>query len=155
MSDLYLFNLYLHVLGAACWTGGMFFFALVVVPAVKQHPDRISILTKAGLRFRTYGWTVLLLMVVTGLGNLYFKGIPLQFQYLNSCHYGKMLGLKLGLFILLLAINVIHDADAGKAALASGMSPRAGKIAQCTGRVSLLITLGILFLGLLLSKAGS
>lgn len=154
MPDLYLINLYLHVVGATCWTGGMFFFALVVVPALKNHPDRINILTKAGLRFRTYGWTVLALMIVTGLGNLYFKGIPFQIRYFNSCHYGKLLGIKIGLFLLLLAVNVFHDADAGKAALASGMSPRAGNIAQWTGRISLLITLIILFIGLLLSKAG-
>ena len=72
------FSVWLHILAAAAWLGGMVFLALVLVPVMRrseyrQQASRLVHLT--GVRFRTVGWICLGVLVATGFANLWYRGI--------------------------------------------------------------------------------
>jgi uncharacterized membrane protein len=52
MSVWYFISVFLHIALASFWIGGMLFLPLVILPEIKQHPDRIAILYKTGLKFK-------------------------------------------------------------------------------------------------------
>src|SRR2546423_1378186 len=70
--SLYNISVWIHVLLACIWVGGMFYTAAVVVPfAVKQAPDeRQRILRGLARKFRMIGWSSVVLLVITGLINV-------------------------------------------------------------------------------------
>ena len=75
---MHLFFVWLHILAAAIWIGGMVFLALVLVPVVRRpeyrdHAWRLVHLT--GTRFRWVGWVCLGILAVSGFVNLDFRGI--------------------------------------------------------------------------------
>jgi len=54
MSPSYYISVWLHIIGAAFWIGGMLFLPLVLLPGIKDHPDRKKLLLATGLKFRFY-----------------------------------------------------------------------------------------------------
>lgn len=155
MSNWYIISVFLHIVGAAFWIGGMLFLPLVLLPNIKNHPDRITLLYKTGLKFRFYGWIVLILIILTGLGNLYFKGLPLNLNFLFGSDFGKVFALKIALFVGMLLISAVHDFYIGTKALedfTNQPNPKLKQIASITGRINLLLALIIAFLGVLLSR---
>ena len=73
---LYHLSVTLHVLAAMLWLGGMLFLAAVGAPVLRQvEPPalRAQLFRTLGQQFRTVGWIAILTLVVTGVGNLYFK----------------------------------------------------------------------------------
>ncbi len=58
---------WLHVLGAAVWAGGLLYASHLVVPAVARG-ERACLRLLAGAR--TTAWVALALLIVTGLDNL-------------------------------------------------------------------------------------
>lgn len=155
MSYWYIISVFLHILGAAFWIGGMLFLPLVLLPNIKHHPDRITLLYKTGMKFRFYGWIVLVLLVLTGIGNLYFKGLPFSVEFLFGGEFGKLFSLKIGLFVLMLLISAVHDFYIGTKALEDVIenpNPKFKKIARMTGRINLIIALAIALMGVMLSR---
>ncbi|GIX49395.1 MAG: hypothetical protein KatS3mg131_3606 [Candidatus Tectimicrobiota bacterium] len=78
MRLLYLLSVWLHLLAAAVWIGGMAFLTLVLVPIVRQPEHRAQaplLMHRTGRRFRTVGWTCLLVLFFTGLVNLVYRGL--------------------------------------------------------------------------------
>src|ERR1051325_11637866 len=69
--SLYILSVWLHVLLACIWVGGMIYTAAVVIPfAVKQSPDeRQRIIRGQARKFRMIGWTSVVLLVITGVYN--------------------------------------------------------------------------------------
>lgn len=155
MSIWYIISVYIHIICAAFWIGGMLFLPLVLLPNIKSHPDRITLLYKTGIKFRFYGWIVLLLMVITGLGNVYFRGIPFEWDFFLKSDYGTVFWWKVSLFVLMLLISGVHDFYIGTKALedfTKNPDPKMRKIASITGRVNLILALTIAFLGVMLSR---
>src|SRR5690242_4648897 len=76
-TPVYQFVVFLHILAAIVWVGGLFFFALVAVPVARRLPaaERASLLAATGRRFRAVAWTCLGLLVVTGLYNAAARGV--------------------------------------------------------------------------------
>ena len=149
------FSLLLHLACAAFWVGGMLFLPLVLLPSIKDHPDRVALLYKTGLQFRFYGWIVMGLLLLSGFSNLYFKGIPFSVVFFMQNAYGKMVMVKLLGFCLILLTSGVHDWYFGKKALENlqeNPDPRLRLLARWTGRVNLLLALGMMFLGLALSR---
>lgn len=155
MSTVYILSVYLHILCVAFWIGGMLFLPLVLLPNIKDHPDRVALLFKTGVKFRFYGWIVLVLLILTGIGNLYYRGLPFTWEFFSSSDYGHLLGYKLILFVTMLAISGVHDFYLGKRALEDfekQPDPRFRKIASWTGRINLILALVIAFMGVALSR---
>ena len=58
--------LYLHILGATVWVGGMIVVA-ALVPALRKATDDIEVVRAAARRFGTASWAALALQVSTGI----------------------------------------------------------------------------------------
>jgi len=49
MTTYYLISVFVHVICAAFWIGGMLFIPLVLVPGIKQQPNRVLLVNKTGI----------------------------------------------------------------------------------------------------------
>lgn len=152
----YLLSVLIHILAGACWIGGMLFLPLVLLPAIQQHPERKRLLFATGLRFRTIGLAALAVLFLSGLTNMYFRGIPLTADFFLHAAYGRLVLWKTGLFLLLLALNAVHDLAYGRKAVEDSFSenPRLVRMARWSGRITLLVSLVMAWLGVLISRGG-
>lgn len=123
---LYHFNVFIHVMAALLWLGGMFFLAVVGAPVLRKLPSpelRAQMFTQIGRQFRWVGWIAITTLIITGLLNLEFRGM-LSMSMLGSAElwrtpYGKALAWKLVSVTIMLAVQGIHDFIHGPAASAS------------------------------------
>lgn len=153
----YYISLLFHIIFGAFWIGGMLFLPLVLLPSIKNHPDRILLLHQTGIKFRFIGWIALIGLAFTGILNMYFRGLPLTWNYISESDYGKLLSLKVLLFVLMLLIGGIHDFYIGNKSIDEMKVNSHGnykKLARWSGRINLLLALIIAFIGIALSRNG-
>jgi len=140
----------LHILAAAAWIGGMLFFALVVVPAVRRASgaDAAPVLLGAiGRRLRTLGWLLIGILVITGAANLRFHGIgwgTLRQPAFWRTDFGRALAYKLALLAGVVVLSIAHD-----------LLARAGtrrRLSSWSGRMILLLSIGIVFFAVALVR---
>jgi uncharacterized membrane protein len=161
---LYVISVYLHVLAAITWIGGMFFLVLVVVPWLRRGDRQkgAAFLRETGAQFRNVGWTCFGILLVTGTFQLYFRGVSLtdfvRPEWLGSS-FGRMVILKLGFFSLILASSVVHDFYLGpRATIAVEKDPRSPeaerfrKQASLLGRLNVIFALVLVALGVMLVR---
>ena len=135
---------FLHVLGALTWIGGMLFIALVFVPVARglnDPPLRARLFHAAGVRFRAVGWVALGVLLLTGLGNLWLRPYLLELPRFQA---------KLGFVVLALALSAVHDFFIGPRAGLPGADPRLRVWASWLGRITLILVLVVVLLGLAL-----
>jgi putative copper resistance protein D len=165
MHLLYLTCVWLHIMAAVIWVGGTIFFALVLVPAIRQ-PEFSAVAAGmvrwTALRFRWVGWLCFLVFIFTGSINLAFRG--LTWNDLSSAifwrgSFGSVLTLKLLTFAAILAISAIHDFVIGPRAAAawekdarSAASARLRRQAVRIARLNLLLALIAIILGTMLVR---
>lgn len=157
MGTGYLISIFVHVVCAAFWIGGMLFIPLVLVPGIKQQPNRVLLLHKTGIKFRFYGWLAVVVLFITGLLNMHFRGLPFTVEFFTSSSYGKLLVIKLSLFVLMLMISGIHDFYIGMKSIDEMHQSKGIKfklLARWTGMLNLLLALIIAFLGVAISRGG-
>jgi uncharacterized membrane protein len=160
-----LFVIWLHVVAAAVWVGGMIFIAAVLVPVVRspEFAKHAGPLVKAtGRRFRGIGWFVLGVLVVTGFLNLAYRGIgPAEWfsAELWATPFGRRLAVKLALVAVVLAVSGVHDFSigprAGRAVSEAPGSPEALALrrrASLLGRFNLILGLVIVGFGVVLAR---
>jgi len=155
MGVYYVLSVYLHIVLAAFWIGGMLFLPLVLLPSIKNNPTRVELLYKTGLTFRFFGWMSLGGLLVTGLLNMYAKGIPFSLEFLAGNSFGRVLGIKIVLFVVMLLIAEIHDFYVGERAIMQmkeSEKKRLKQFAKWSGRINLLLALAIAFLGVAFSR---
>src|SRR5437762_13031026 len=114
MNTWYYISVWLHIVAGAFWIGGMLFLPLVLLPGIKDHPDRKNLLMATGLKFRFYGYIMLSLLLLTGLVNIYFRGIPFSWKFFTETHWGRLVSLKIILFISILLVSLVHDLFVGR-----------------------------------------
>ena len=157
MTTYYLISVFVHVICAAFWIGGMLFIPLVLVPGIKQQPNRVLLLHKTGIKFRFYGWLSVMVLIITGVLNIHFRGLPFTIDFFTSTSYGKLLTIKLVLFVVMLLVGGIHDFYFGMKSI-DEMQQTSGKrfkmLARWTGMLNLLLALVIAFLGIAISRGG-
>ena len=157
MTTYYLISVFVHVICAAFWIGGMLFIPLVLVPGIKQQPNRVLLLHKTGIKFRFYGWLSVMVLIITGVLNIHFRGLPFTIDFFTSTSYGKLLTIKLVLFVVMLLVGGIHDFYFGMKSI-DEMQQTAGNrfkmLARWTGMLNLLLALVIAFLGIAISRGG-
>jgi copper resistance protein D len=120
---LYHLNVTIHILAAVLWLGGMFFFALVGAPVLRgvEPPAlRADLFRQLGERFRGVGWAAIGVLVLTGVGNLYFRGL-LRWELWSDAAFwatahGTALMWKLVTVVLMVGISAAHDFVLGPAA---------------------------------------
>jgi hypothetical protein len=84
---MYFLSVWLHILAAAVWVGGLIYTAAVAVPFALTHdvPERQRLLRGLAWRFRWIGWGSIVVLFITGLGNLTLRLSPISFsQILNG-----------------------------------------------------------------------
>ena len=116
MRALYLTSVTLHVLATLYWLGGTWFFALVAAPILRrevEEPARRRVFQAIGRRFQVHGHAAFLLLVLTGLYNLYARGW-LRPEVLGSGAFwgsplGHSLAAKLVLVVVVFTLNGVHN----------------------------------------------
>jgi len=105
----------IHILAAIIWLGGMFFIAIVMVPALRRlepAQKRIEVLSATATRFRAISWIAILVLLITGVLNAINHGVTMQKistgEFFSS-NFGKILILKLILVFAMLVLSAIHD----------------------------------------------
>ena len=165
MHNLFLISMWIHLLTAMVWIGGLLFFVMVLVPTVRQ-PDfagqAAQLIQFTGRKFKRIAWASLLVLAVTGFINLYAKaggsGEAMK-GLMGSAPYGHMLGTKILLTLLVVGLSLYHDFKIGPAATAAMIEQpdapatlQLRKKASMIGRVNLLLSLIIMTLALFLVR---
>ena len=153
-------NVWLHILAAVIWLGGMLFLSLVAVP-VLRHVDspllRMDLFRAMARRFRRLVWVCIVILVATGIGNVMFYG-----NALPGSAYMKVLHIKLGLVAILIALSLLHDFVIGPRAVRvmshDGLPPTGTDLlivtlAPWVGRFNLLLGIVILMLAAALTRS--
>ncbi len=127
--------LWLHIVSASFWVGGMLFLSLVIVPFLRDKPYKKDFFASAVQRFSFYGTFLSLgLLLITGLGiTFYIQG-----------GFRRTIYEKLFLFVVILIISLYHDLWAGPRAL---QIERYRKIARYIGIVNLILSLIMVYMG--------
>jgi len=111
---------WLHMLAAVSWIGGMIFLSLVLAPLVRSRkaaPEFMALFRSAARRFRFVVWGAIAVLLLTGPPLLHQRGIPIT----NPSGWPMILSVKLGLVAILLFVTITHDLIIG---------PRVGRILQ-------------------------
>jgi copper resistance protein D len=150
---MYFLNVWIHILAAAVWTGGLIYTAAVVVPfALGHQPDeRQRILRGLGRRFRWIGWGSILVLIVTGIGNLILRLTPIRLsQILNGDVFNPekveqliaiWLPWKLLLVVSMIGLMAFHDITSVRAAKRYEGDPNAAPGNRAGSRAAALATL--------------
>ncbi len=112
----YVLSVTIHVLAAFLWLGGLFFLAAVGAPVLRRLEPaelRARLFRGIGERFRLVGWIAIAVLVLTGLGNLHFRGL-LRMEVLGdpgfwAQPYGRTLAWKVGLVTAMVGLSALHD----------------------------------------------
>ena len=162
---IYVLSVWIHLLAAIVWIGGMAFLVLVLAPALRRMEPRdvaVQLIREAGTRFRTVGWICLGVLVLTGLQNLKSRGITWEIAATRvfwSAGFGHVLAMKLGLILAILATSAVHDFRIGPGAStalardpASPEARRLRAMAMWFGRVNFVLALLVVLLGVALVR---
>lgn len=167
MYPLHVFSVWLHILAAVVWIGGMVFLALVLVPVIRRPEYQelaASLIHFTGLRFRSVGWGCLGLLLLSGAFNLGYRRFGWADVWRGEIlrgPFGRILGLKLALVAVIFLLSAVHDFHIGPRATAlwraNPDSPEASRLRQQAswiGRLNLLLALIVVALGVLLVRGG-
>ena len=150
---MYFLNVWIHILAAAVWTGGLIYTAAVVVPFALSHQDeeRQRILRGLGRRFRWIAWGSIVVSVLTGIGNLVLRLTPIK---LSQIFNGEVfdpekverliaiwLPWKLMLVIVMIGLMAFHDVTSIRAARRYQGSPDSAPGNRAGSRAAALATL--------------
>jgi len=125
---MYQLCVWIHILAAMTWVGGLIYTAAVVVPlAVRREPaERQRVLRAFGGRFRWIGWGAVAISIMTGVGNLTLRYSPIKISQLfngQAFEPGRVdeftaiwLPWKLALVALMIALMAFHDITSMRAA---------------------------------------
>ena len=148
MRTLYHVTVFIHVFSAVVWLGGMFGLA-ILAPVLRRAGDpatRQKLFQQVGRRFRTVGWICIVLLLVTGIGQLWLRGWW-GMDVLGSAAFwttdtGRALGGKLAAVTAMLAIQAVHDFRHGPRA--GTLDPTSDEARAMRKRASLLARLNAL-----------
>lgn len=165
MHTWYVVSVWLHIVAASLWVGGMLFLVLVLVPALRRLADRrmaVQLIRDTGRQFRTVGWVTLAVLVVTGTTNLLARGMGWEILRSGAfwcSSFGAVLAFKLGVVVLILGLSAVHDFRVGpRASEALRVNPadpaalRLRALATWFGRLNLVLALVVVACGVMLVR---
>ena len=151
----------LHIFAAISWIGGMIFLSLVLAPIVKSRkaaPEFMALFRSAARRFRIVAWIAMGLLLTTGPMLLAHRGMALT----HPESWSFILGLKLGLVLVLLALTLLHDLLLGPKVSHAATIPASSRTpwehtvvqtARLLPRLSLLVALVVVFAAVMLARS--
>lgn len=149
-----LLPLWLHLLAAVVWLGGLLFESHVLFPLLARQGAMQSV-ASAVSRFRRVTWTAIALMVLTGLYNLTL--LPPIAQLVEHGVL-KLLALKLSLVVIVLMLSAHRDFGLASRLLREVAAGRAADrvlgVILRVDRIVLLLGMILLYLGLAVSRGG-
>ncbi len=157
---MYKLNVWIHILMATIWVGGLIYTMAVVIPFALSlsKEERQPILRGLARRFRKIGWAALAILFITGFVNFYYRAVsvkPIDGQGIGGAtgsisvdeEFMKWLGIKLGFIIVMIGLMVFHDItslrDAKRHEGKAGPAPhnRAGSMAAALATLLAIIIL--------------
>ena len=154
-------NPWIHILAATIWVGPQVFLFVAAVPAVRTIEDlqvRTRVMRVITTRFNYLAWGALTVLVITGIANLYEH--DLEVDQLFDLNFGVVFQVKMTLLIATVALTGLHSFVLGPRVLRMQESAvDAAEIAPVrrwsiiVSAVNMLIALGIVFCGALLSSS--
>ena len=156
---LYVFSVFVHVIAACMWIGGMLFLILAFIPGIKNHPDKVSLIAEVSMKYRRLGAMALVLLAVTGWLQLEYRGVQWSVGYFTGTAFGKTAGLKILLFACIVSISLVHDYYLDTRAIETWKNqpdhPKTTKLrslSRMMGRFSFAFDLLAAWLGIILAR---
>jgi copper resistance protein D len=121
-----IFLIWLHLLAAISWIGGMIFLSLVLAPLVRQRkavPEFLALFRSAALKFRIVVWGAVAVLLSTGPLLLSQRGISIMYPG----QWSRLVQIKIGLVLVLLILTVAHDLILGPQIRNIGAIPEAAR----------------------------
>ena len=164
MSTAYHVTVFLHVLAALVWLGGMIALALLA-PVLRDVGDdglRQRLFHRLGVRFRAVGWVCIGVLVATGLVQLRLRGMWGMATWGSAAFWaaplGRALGWKLATVVLILSVQSVHDFWLGpKAGLVPAGTPEAKAMrirAAYLARFNAMVGLILIWFAVALARSG-
>lgn len=157
---LYLTLTSLHVLAATVWVGGTAAVGFLLVPVIRD--DRFAalatdLLEVASRSFRWVGWGALSVLVGTGIPLVEARGYG--WGDLWGWTFERALAWKLAGVCVLILVHGLHDAWIGPRAIEAIRGEEAGadrlrRTAAWMGRISLLLSVGVVVLAVIVVRGG-
>lgn len=164
---MYQWVVYVHILAAMVWVGGMLFLGFALVPALRAESPAIrsAIMGRIGRQFRWVGWGAIAILLITGVWNLrnrHFSWDMIANGDVFRGTWGHILAVKLALVLILILLSLYHDFILGPASTRAGDSRdteqgrrRAESFrrrASWFGRIDALLALVIVWLAVMLVR---
>lgn len=102
--------LWIHILAAISWVGGMIFVAFIVGPYVRRAfppAERIPLMAAVGKRFSYLGWSAIFTLVCTGIYNA--VRFLRSWDALLDTTFGHILLAKMALVAVMIGLSIAHD----------------------------------------------
>jgi copper resistance protein D len=161
----YHLSVFLHILCAIIWIGGMLFIVMILAPLLRSADFRaqaVRVLHVTGKKFKRIAWCCFGVLLVTGFlnagarwgfANLFTAG------FWSTPYPGQVLLHKLLTFVLVICLSWLHDFQIGpravsamRAAADAPETARLRKTAAWMGRGNLFLALLILWAGVRLVR---
>jgi copper resistance protein D len=144
-------TLFLHLVAAIFWIGGMLFLSLIIAPFLMtiDPNERRKVYRFVGQRYRKFAWVAIVILLITGPLNLYLMNIP--FSSIISPSHGMAFLVKIILVAIVVIISLIHDFYIGPKARTDR---RYSSYARFLGRINLFIALLVVLFAVLLRLGG-
>jgi uncharacterized membrane protein len=147
MINIWALVRFLHILGATLWVGGQLTLLIVVLPPVHRALGmdmRTIVMRRINRRFGLVtGALFLPNQLVTGTLLAAHEGV--RWSSLTDSAYGRILAVKLGFFALVMIGAVIYGVAETR---------RNYRTAEVAAMVTLLVTLGVVFMATGLTEVG-
>jgi uncharacterized membrane protein len=152
---------WLHLLAAVVWIGGMMFLSVVLVPLLRRDgkfTQHAALFRTVAYRFRTVVWGAMWLLVGTGLVIATGRSIAVFDPHL----WPGIFAAKMGLVACLFTLTLLHDLVVGpwvRRILGTAMTERTAgdrlllRYAVLVPRLSLLVALFVLLLAVVLARS--
>lgn len=156
---IYLAAIFFHIVAACLWLGGMLFLMLAFIPGIKKHPDKVDLILSVSQKYRVAGAVALIILFVTGIFQLEYRGVQWTWEYFTSASFGKIAGVKILVFFGIVFISLIHDyyiggrtIDAWKNDPKHYKTIKLRNLSRLLGRISFMLALIAVFLGVILVR---
>ncbi len=164
MHLAYVLAVFLHILAAIVWVGGMASLMLVLVPWLRrgERAQAAVFLRETGTRLSKIGWVCFAVLAVSGSFNLWLRGVRwhsfISRDFLAS-PLGRIVVVKLLLFLTIVGLSAVHDFVIGPRATQllqqapqSAEAEKLRALAGRLGRLNALLALLIVFVAVLLVR---
>ena len=151
---------WIHLLAAVVWVGGMVFLSVVLVPVLKRDGDfarHVALFRTVAYRFRAVVWGAMGILVATGSVMAMGRSIPLT----EPWQWPTIFVAKISMVSFLFTLTLLHDLVVGpqvRRILGTAEADRSSRdrmlvrYAALVPRLSLLVALLVLLLAVVLAR---